>query len=89
MLLLLTYYNGDKLENNIFFKPAIKFWNNLDVGQIQYGISITFNDALLSESIADNVDFLWYDLEHNMIDPSSFNSHLLSCRSKQIFSLVR
>jgi len=77
------------MENNKFFEPVITFRKNLDLGRTQYGISITFNDSLLSDSVADNVDFLWYDLEHNMIDPSTLNSHLLSCRSKQKFSLVR
>jgi 4-hydroxy-2-oxoheptanedioate aldolase len=82
-------HNKDKMEKHNYFEPAITYRNNLDLGRTQFGISITFNDSLLSEAIADNVDFLWYDLEHNMIDPSTLNSHLLSCRSKKTFSLVR
>ena len=77
------------MKNNIFFNPIKKFRDNLKDGQIQYGISVGFNDGLVSEAIADDVDFLWYDMEHVVMDQSSLNSHFLSCRSKQKFSIVR
>jgi len=77
------------MDNNYFFNPIIKFRDNLNNGQIQYGIAVGFDDGLVSEAIADDVDFIWYDMEHVVMDQSSLNSHLLSCRSKQIFSIVR
>ena len=47
------------------------------------------DDPLLTESISDDVDFLWYDLEHVLYDNSSINLHLLACRFKQTMSFVR
>ena len=65
------------MDNNYFFNPMIKFRDNLNNGQIQYGIAVGFDDGLVSEAIADDVDFIWYDMEHVVMDQSSLNSHLL------------
>ena len=75
-------------QNN-FFNPIINFRSNLKKNIHQIGLSVGFNDPLLSESISDEVDFLWYDLEHVLFDNSAFNSHLLSCRFKKTMSFVR
>ena len=77
------------MENNYFFNPIKIFRDNLSNGKIQYGIAVGFSDGLISEAIADDLDFIWYDMEHVVMDQSSLNSHLLSCRSKQKFSIVR
>ena len=72
-----------------FFQPNIDFRSNLNNNIPQIGLSVGFNDPLLTESISDDVDFLWYDLEHVLYDNSSINLHLLACRFKQTMSFVR
>ena len=49
------------MENNYFFNPIKIFRDNLSNGKIQYGIAVGFNDGLISEAIADDLDFIWYD----------------------------
>lgn len=53
------------------------------------GASVTFSDPLVSEALADSVDFLWIDLEHSSMSPESVNGHLLAARGKRIPALVR
>ena len=72
-----------------FFQPNIDFRSNLNNNIPQVGLSVGFNDPLLTESISDDVDFLWYDLEHVLYDNSSINLHLLACRFKKTMSFVR
>ena len=72
-----------------FFQPNIDFRSNLNNNIPQIGLSVGFNDPLLTESISDDVDFIWYDLEHVLYDNSSINLHLLACRFKQTMSFVR
>ena len=72
-----------------FFQPNIDFRSNLNNNIPQIGLSVGFNDPLLTESISGDVDFIWYDLEHVLYDNSSINLHLLACRFKQTMSFVR
>ena len=47
------------------------------------------DDPLVSEALADEVDFFWYDLEHCPMGQDSLNAHLLAARSRNIPSIVR
>ena len=71
------------------FKGMRRFRAMLQAGEPVVGAAVTFNDPLLSDALADSVDFLWYDLEHTQIDPAALNAHLLAARGKQTASIVR
>ena len=58
-------------------------------GRPVVGAAVTFSDALISEALAESVDFLWYDMEHVQIDPGTLNAHLMAARGKKTAALVR
>ncbi len=66
-----------------------RFRSNLRAGKICLGASITFTDPLVTEALADAVDFLWIDLEHSPMSPEALSGHLLAARGKQAPALVR
>jgi 2-keto-3-deoxy-L-rhamnonate aldolase RhmA len=68
-------------------KERIK--ERINKGQICIGSAVTFSDPLASEVLADEVDFLWYDLEHCPMSYESLNGHMLAARSRSVPSLVR
>ncbi len=65
------------------------FREKLQSGTKMIGASITFNDPLVSEALADSVDFLWIDMEHTGMNFTTLGLHLLACRSKSLPALVR
>ena len=71
------------------FKGMRRLRAMLQAGEPVLGTAVTFNDPLLSDALADSVDFLWYDLEHTQLDPAALNAHLLAARGKQTASIVR
>jgi len=66
-----------------------KFRAKLLAGGICLGVSINFSDPLITEALADAVDFVWIDLEHSAMSPQALQGHLLAARSRQIAGLVR
>ena len=66
-----------------------RFRQNLQAGRLCLGASITFADPLVSEALADSVDFLWIDLEHSPMSHEVLNGHLLAARAKGVPALVR
>lgn len=66
-----------------------KFRADLRAGKKLIGIGITLSDPLVSEAVADSVDFLWIDLEHSTMSPEVVNGHLLAARSKNKPGIVR
>jgi len=71
------------------FRGMRWFREQLAAGTPQIGAAVTFSDPLLSDALADSVDFLWYDLEHTGLDPGALNAHLLAARGKETASIVR
>lgn len=71
------------------FEGMRRFRAQLATGAPQICGAVTFNDPLVSDALADSVDMLWYDLEHNALDPAALNAHLLAARYKQTATIVR
>ncbi|RPI86254.1 MAG: hypothetical protein EHM41_09130 [Chloroflexi bacterium] len=66
-----------------------KFRQELTVGKKSIGIGVTLSDPLITEAIADSVDFLWFDLEHAAMSPEKMYAHLLAARGKNKPGIVR
>lgn len=66
-----------------------RFRQQLIEGQVCLGSSITLCDPLVTEALADSVDFFWIDLEHSPMSPEALNAHLLAARCKDTPALVR
>jgi len=78
------------MNDSLTFFPAMStFRSRLRAGELLIGAGVTLNDPLISEVLADSVDFLWYDLEHMQIDPASMNAHLMAARGRATPSIVR
>ena len=65
------------------------FRKKLKDGQICIGPGVTLTDPLVTEALADEVDFLWYDLEHCAMGQEVLNMHLLAARSRNKPGIVR
>ena len=66
-----------------------KFRDQLAAGRCSLGAGVTFSDPAVSEALANVVDFLWIDLEHNPIDLGPLLGHLMAARAGGAPSLVR
>jgi len=67
----------------------MNFRNKLKTGSICIGSSITLSDPLVTDILADSVDFLWLELEHCAMSPEIIYGHLLAARAKKIPVFVR
>ncbi|OFX16381.1 MAG: hypothetical protein A2Z18_03310, partial [Armatimonadetes bacterium RBG_16_58_9] len=70
-------------------KAIAEFRRKLKSGQICVGSSVTYTDPLVSDTLADSVDFLWIDLEHALMSAEALAGHLLAARSRRIPAIVR
>ena len=66
-----------------------KFRKQLKEESFCFGAAVTFSDPLISEALAESVDFLWMEMEHSNMSPEVLNGHLLAARSKNVPALVR
>jgi len=66
-----------------------RFRESLRTGHVCLGASITFTDPLITEALADSVDFFWLDLEHSAMTPQALSGHLLAARARNVPALVR
>ena len=71
------------------FAAIDRFRQKLRDGRACIGAGVTFNDPLISEALADSVDFLWIDLEHTPMSPEALTGHLLAGRGRNVAALVR
>jgi len=69
--------------------PIARFRQSMRDGRLQIGAGIGFTDPLVSDSLADSLDFLWIDLEHSAMSPEALSGHLLAARARGRPSLVR
>lgn len=65
------------------------FREQVIAGHCALGITVTFNDPLVTSAIADSVDFIWLDLEHCVMGPEALQGHLQAARAKHKPMLVR
>jgi len=69
--------------------PIARFRRQLEEGQVCLGASVSFGDPLVTEALADSLDFLWIDLEHSPMSGQALMGHLLAARARRVPSLVR
>ena len=67
----------------------MKLREALSGGKVCIGASITFADPLVSDALADSVDFLWIDLEHVAMSAEALCGHLLAARARNVPAVVR
>lgn len=58
-------------------------------GEVVLGAGITFTDPAVTEALAQSVDFVWIDLEHNATTTESMLGHLIAARAGGAASIVR
>jgi 2-keto-3-deoxy-L-rhamnonate aldolase RhmA len=69
--------------------PIERFRQSMREGRLPVGVMIGFTDPLVSDAIADSIDFLWIDLEHSAMSPEALAGHLLAARSRSRPAIVR
>jgi 2-keto-3-deoxy-L-rhamnonate aldolase RhmA len=65
------------------------FRAKLSAGRLCLGAAVTFSDPLVTEALAEAVDFIWIDQEHSPLSPEALAGHLLAARSRGTPALVR
>ncbi len=63
--------------------------DKLRAGQVVLGAGISLTDPTVTEAIANSVDFVWIDLEHNAMTVESMIGHLIAARAGGCPSIVR
>ncbi len=66
-----------------------QFRRRLSQGEVLIGASVTFSDPLVTDALADSVDFLWIDNEHSPMAPEVLSGHLLAARARRKPAIVR
>jgi 2-keto-3-deoxy-L-rhamnonate aldolase RhmA len=69
--------------------PINRFRQKLHSGYVCLGAGITLSDPLVTEALADSVDFFWIDLEHSAMSAQTLGLHLLAARARDVPALVR
>lgn len=73
----------------MYYEACAAFRRRLRAGETLIGSGVSFTDPLVSEALADSVDFLFLDMEHSAMSPEALRAHLLAARSRQVLALVR
>lgn len=66
-----------------------RFREHLKAGRVCLGTAITLADPLVTDAMADALDFVWIDLEHSAMSPEAMRGHLLAARARNVAALVR
>ena len=70
-------------------EPITELRKKIASGKYCIGPSITLSDSSVIEAVSDNVDFIWVDQEHVLMNPYITYSHFLAGRLKKVPVLVR
>ena len=71
------------------FGPIQEFREKLDRGETLIGAAVAASDPIVTDALADSVDFMWYDQEHSPMSYEALRSHLITARGKQRPTVVR
>ena len=71
------------------FQEIQSFRKRLDDGETLVGIGLTIADPMLAEAVGPEVDFLWFDLEHNLVNFHDMRNHLIAARATRTPMVVR
>ena len=70
-------------------KSIEKFRKNLGMDKRLIGVSVTYTDPLVTDTMGESADFFWIDLEHCAMSMEALAGHLLAARSRNVPALVR
>lgn len=70
-------------------KDPIGFRDKLQHGHVCLGSCITFSDPTVTEALADVLDFVWIDMEHNPLSLGEVQGHILATKATGAAALVR
>jgi 2-keto-3-deoxy-L-rhamnonate aldolase RhmA len=71
------------------FRDIQSFRKRLDDGETLVGIGVNIADPVVTEAVGPNVDFLWFDLEHNVANFHDMRNHLIAARATNTPMVVR
>jgi 2-keto-3-deoxy-L-rhamnonate aldolase RhmA len=71
------------------FETINQFRKDLKGGRKCIGVAISFTDPLVTDALAESVDYIWIDLEHGGMSPDAVSAHLLACRARKVPGIVR
>ena len=71
------------------YEAIATFRNRLKAGELLIGSAIYMTDPQSSEALADSVDFLWFDQEHNTMSLEALRGHLMVTRNRGKPGIVR
>ena len=71
------------------FGPITTFRQRLEAGDTLIGTAISLTDPVVSEALADSVDFLWLDQEHSTMSPEVLRANIMAARGRELPCLVR
>ncbi len=70
-------------------ESAVSFRDKLQRGHLCLGTVITFSDPAVTEALAEALDFLWIDMEHNPLSLEAVQGHLIAAKGSGAAPLVR
>jgi 2-keto-3-deoxy-L-rhamnonate aldolase RhmA len=68
---------------------GLKFREKLTKGEIAFGTVISFSDPTVTELMAEDLDFVWIDMEHSPQTVQSVQAHVMATSASGATSLVR
>jgi 2-dehydro-3-deoxyglucarate aldolase/4-hydroxy-2-oxoheptanedioate aldolase len=68
---------------------AACFRDKLQRGHVCLGTCITFRDPTVAEALADALDFVWIDTEHNPLTLGGVQGHIMATKGTGATALVR
>ena len=73
----------------LFFDALTRFRQRLADGEVLLGPAVHFTDPQASDALAENSDFIWYDIEHHAMSIEALRNHLMVARNRGIPGIVR
>ena len=71
------------------YEAIAAFRKRLEAGELLMGSGVYMTDPQSSEALADSVDFLWFDQEHNTMSLEALRGHLMVARNRSTPGIVR
>jgi len=68
---------------------STKFLEKLNSKQIAYGTVVSFADATITELLAEDLDFVWIDMEHSPQTMQTVQGHIMATRASGSTPIVR
>src|SRR5213082_3567099 len=70
-------------------KKSTRFAAKLTTGEIAFETVISFADPTVTELLAEDLDFVWIDMEHSPQTLQTVQAHIMATRASGSAALVR